>query len=71
MKNTTKVKQFADVVETDGIGTDILQGSALGVGAMAAGLIGAWAISCFAAGIISAGGPLNLVASWFKAVSGM
>lgn len=56
---------------TDGIGTDILQGTVFGIGAFAVGVLGAWAISCLAAGVIAAGGPLALVTSWFRAISGM
>ncbi|HIJ78789.1 MAG: hypothetical protein OEY01_06920 [Desulfobulbaceae bacterium] len=71
MKNTTRTRQHSNVIVTDGVGTDILQGTAVGVGAMAIGLVGAWALSCLVAGVIVAGGPLNLAASWFNAISGM
>ena len=74
MKNfsmTTKTRAESSTLVTDGIGTDILQGTVVGTGAMAAGLIGAWSLSCIVAGVIAAGGPLALVTSWFRAVSGM
>ena len=70
MKDVSKTKSLTDSLVTDGIGTDILQGSALGIGAMIVGLIGAWAVSSLVAGLVTAGGPLELVSSWFKAVSG-
>ena len=74
MKNfsmTTKTKADSSTLVTDGIGTDILQGTFVGTGAMVAGLIGAWSLSCIVAGVIAAGGPLALVTSWFRAISGM
>lgn len=67
-----KVKsRLANTLVTDGIGNDILKGTAVATGAMAIGVIGAWAISCLVAGIIEAGGPLALVQYWFSAVSGV
>ncbi|HIJ77914.1 MAG: hypothetical protein OEY01_01230 [Desulfobulbaceae bacterium] len=71
MKNTAKTKQLANAIVTDGIGTDIMQGTVVGVAAMTAGLVGAWSVSCLVSGIIAAGGPLGLVTSWFQAMSGM
>ena len=66
-----KIKTRNTAVVTDGVGTDIVQGAAVGVGAMAAGLVGAWSVSCLVAGVIVAGGPIALVASWFSAVTGI
>lgn len=74
MKNgqmMVKTKTRSSAVVTDGIGTDIVQGAAVGVGAMAAGLVGAWSVSCLVAGVVAAGGPIALVASWFGAVTGI
>ena len=71
MKNITKTKEFSNAIVTDGVGTDILQGTAVGAVVMTAGLIGAWAVSCLVSGIIVAGGPINLATSWFNAISGM
>lgn len=65
----TRTKNSALV--TDGVGNDIMQGAVVGLGAMAAGLVGAWAVSCLVAGVIAAGGPLGLVSSWIGAVTGM
>lgn len=56
---------------TDGIGTDIIKGSAFGASVMGVGVLGAWVVSCFIGGILSAGGLLPFVTSWFKAVSGI
>ena len=73
MKNQQMVKTRtrSSALVTDGIGTDIMQGAVVGVGAMAAGLVGAWSVSCLVAGVIAAGGPLALVTSWFGAVTGI
>ena len=73
MKNAqmVKTKTRSNALVTDGVGTDIIQGAVVGVGAMAAGLLGAWSISCLVAGVIVAGGPIALVSSWFGAVTGI
>ena len=34
-------------------------------------LIGLWVVACLASAMYHAGGPLQLVTSWFKAVTGM
>jgi len=66
----SKVK-LANNVVTDGIGTDILKGTAFAAGAMTVGVIGAWAVSCMIAGVIEAGGPLALAQYWLSAVTGI
>ena len=73
MKNGQMVKTRTrnSVLVTDGVGTDIMQGAVVGVGAMVAGLVGAWAVSCLIAGVIAAGGPIALISSWFGAVTGI
>ena len=70
-KMTIQTKADSSALVTDGVGTDILQGTAIGIGAMAIGLIGAWSLSCVAAGAMVAGSPWGLVTSWIEAVSGM
>lgn len=42
--------------------------SVLGVSAFAIGL---WAVAALIGGMVASGGPLALVANWFKAVFGM
>ena len=73
MKNgqMVRTKTRSNALVTDGVGTDIIQGAGVGLAAMAAGLVGAWSVSCLVGGIIVAGGPVALVASWFGAVTGM
>ncbi|MBU0942955.1 MAG: hypothetical protein KJ804_07100 [Proteobacteria bacterium] len=36
-----------------------------------AGIVGLWSLACIASAMFQAGGPLQLVGGWFKAVSGM
>ena len=64
-------ERLANVLVTDGIGNDILKGSVIATGAMAVGVVGAWAVSCIVAGVIEAGGPLALVQYWVSAVTGV
>lgn len=71
VKTVTKSKTKSRALVTDGIGNDLLKGSAFAVGAMAVGVLGVWAISSFVAGIVTAGGPLSLLTSWLNAVTGM
>ena len=63
--------QVRNNLVTDGIGNDILKGTAFAAGAMAVGVIGAWAISCMVAGVLQAGGPLAMMQYWVSAVTGM
>ena len=43
------------------------------IGGIAAftGVVGLWSAACLVSAMYQAGGPLQLVGSWFKAVSGM
>ena len=36
-----------------------------------AGLVGLWSVACIISAMVQAGGPLQLVGGWFRAVSGM
>jgi hypothetical protein len=38
--------------------------------AITAGIIGCWAVASMIAGVINSGGPVDLIASLFKAISG-
>lgn len=71
VKTLSKSKARSNSLVTDGIGNDLLKGSAFAVGGMAVGLLGVWAISCLVSGVIAAGGPLNMLTSWVSAVTGM
>lgn len=48
----------------------ISKGSIAVMGGVSA-LIGLWAVACFVGAMITNGGPLALVGSWFQAISGM
>ncbi len=43
------------------------------IGSVAAftGIVGLWVIACLVSAMYQAGGPLQLIGGWFKAVSGM
>lgn len=43
------------------------------IGSVAAftGIVGLWVVACLVSAMYQAGGPLQLIAGWFKAVSGM
>ncbi|MDA8162776.1 MAG: hypothetical protein M0022_07730 [Desulfobacteraceae bacterium] len=43
----------------------------LAAGGIMAGAVGVWGLVCLAAGMISAGGPIELAKAWFSAVTGM
>jgi len=43
----------------------------IGTIAAFAGLIGIWSLACIGSAMFQAGGPLQLIGGWFKAVSGM
>jgi hypothetical protein len=36
-----------------------------------AGLVGLWAMACLVSAMYQAGGPMQLISGWFKAVTGM
>ena len=67
----TRKQARGKTIVRDGIGTDLLKGTAVGVGAMATGLLGAWAVSCMISGVIATGGPIALVGKWISAVTGV
>lgn len=43
------------------------------IGSVAAftGLVGLWVVACIGTAMYQAGGPFQLIGSWFKAISGM
>ena len=43
----------------------------IGTIAAFAGLIGVWSLACIVSAMYQAGGPLQLIGGWFKAISGM
>jgi len=43
----------------------------LGVVGLFASAVGIWAFACLIGGMVAGGGPLGLIAGWFKAVNGL
>ncbi len=43
----------------------------IGTVATFAGVMGVWSIACLTSAMFQAGGPLNLIAGYFRALSGM
>ncbi len=43
------------------------------IGTVAAftGIVGLWVVACLGVAMYQAGGPLQLIAGWFKAISGL
>lgn len=71
MERVKTRERLASSVVTDGIGNDILKGSAVATGALVVGVVGAWALSCVVAAVVEAGGPLALFNAWIGAISGV
>lgn len=57
----TETKQ-ATGTETDKVAITIM--------AVASGLVGAWVVACLAVAVVASGGPVALVGSWLKAITG-
>ncbi len=67
-KNQGKIQENSRVdVSTDVVVDKIVIRSV----AAFAGLVGLWAFACIGSAMFQAGGPLQLVKDWFRAVSGM
>lgn len=68
----SKLKSKSTVQENTGttVSTEV---DKIVIGSIAAfaGLVGLWSVACLASAMFQAGGPLQLVGGWFKAVSGM
>jgi len=71
MERVKTRERLEGVLVTDGIGNDILKGSAVATGALAVGVIGAWAFSCMVTAVIESGGPIALFKFWLGAVTGV
>lgn len=73
MKDATltkkKQKVRTDVQAREGLDT-FARGGISVMGGVSA-LIALWAGACFIGGLISAGGPVELAYSWFKAITGL
>jgi len=74
MNDTTIAKTRSQVKTQDKSNTTVsaeIDKVIIGSIAAFAGIIGLWSIACLGSALFQAGGPLQLAAGWFKAVSGM
>lgn len=67
-RNQNKVQEISRAdVSTDVVVDKIVIRSV----AAFAGLVGLWAFACIGSAMFQAGGPIQLVRGWFRAVTGM
>jgi hypothetical protein len=70
MKNSHGVdKSRATGSAATNVSTEISKIGITAIG-ITAGIIGCWAVASMIAGVINSGGPVDLMASLFKAISG-
>jgi len=68
----TKLRSQADVQDkTETTVSAEVDKVIIGSIAAFAGLIGVWSVACLVSAMFQAGGPLQLIGGWFRAVSGM
>jgi len=68
----TKLRNQADVQDkTETTVSAEVDKVIIGSIAAFAGLIGVWSVACLVSAMFQAGGPLQLIGGWFRAVSGM
>ncbi len=51
------------------LSSEVSKLSVIGIGTISA-FIGGWALVCLVSGVVASGGPVAMVANWFKAVIG-
>ena len=70
MKQATSRNNTQTLTRTESaVSTEIPKVAVTAIG-IASAAIGIWAVACMVAGMINSGGPLELIAQFFKAVSG-
>ena len=70
MTMTAKTGISSRVKEQTSVETEISKVTVVALTAVSAA-IGIWGLACFVGGMVSSGGPLAFIGSWFSAVSGM
>lgn len=72
MANNTKIgrKTGISVIEKSNVSTEVSKVSITFVAILGVA-VGVWSLACIVGGLVASGGPLEFVASWFKAVSGI
>jgi len=70
MKETTNQKTVSKGLESSPeLSGEVSKLSIIGIGTVAA-FIGGWAVVCLVSGVVASGGPIAMVANWFRAVIG-
>jgi len=68
---TTAIKSQSQTKETAKVAVDsVSRGSIITMG-VASALVGLWAVACLVSAMVGSGSPIELIKSWFSAVSGM
>ncbi|SDO87336.1 hypothetical protein [Desulforhopalus singaporensis] len=72
MANGTKLerKAAAGVSEKGNVATEVSKVSITFVAILGVA-VGLWSLACIVGGLAASGGPLQFVANWFRAVTGM
>jgi hypothetical protein len=72
MKDTALTRQRSDVRvrENTSVEAEVSKLAAISIAAFGSA-VGLWSVACLVSAMVQAGGPLQLAASWFKAVSGL
>lgn len=69
MKSNAAVKVRTKSGERVNVSTEVNK-VAIGTLAVAAGLVGAWVITAFVAGMLASGGLVPMISNWIQAVIG-
>ncbi len=70
MKETTNQKAVSKGFEpSTELSGEVSKLSVIGIGTVAA-FIGGWAVVCLVSGVVASGGPVSMIANWFKAIIG-
>lgn len=72
MANNSKIqgKSEIQVSERGSVSTEVSKVSITFVAILGVA-VGLWSLACIVAGLAASGGPVQLISSWFKAVTGM
>ena len=73
-QDSVLIKQKSKTTEQENTNTSVsteVDKVIIGTIAAFAGLIGVWSLACIVSAMYQAGGPLQLIGGWFKAISGM
>lgn len=71
MTSVTKPRTTSKAKEREQAGLDTVSKSSLAIMGGISAMIGLWAAAAFVGAMFVAGGPFELVKSWFSAITGM